>query len=138
QVQIYGSQKYAVRVKADPTALASRGIGIDEVAAALRSANSNLPTGALWGNNRTYTVETNGPILRAEGYRPIIVAYRNGQPVRLDEIGDVVDGVENEKTAAWFNEDRGITLAIQRQPGTNTVEVAKAVRDLLPTFEAKL
>jgi len=138
QVQIYGSQKYAVRVKADPTALASRGIGIDEVAAALRNANSNLPTGALWGANRTYTVETTGSILKAEGYRPVIVAYRNGQPVRMDEIGNVVDGVENDKTAAWFIDQRAIILAIQRQPGTNTVEVAKAVRALLPTFEAKL
>jgi HAE1 family hydrophobic/amphiphilic exporter-1 len=141
QVQIYGAQKYAVRVKADPTALASRGIGIDEVAGALRNANSNLPTGALWGANRTYTVETTGPILRAEGYRPVIVAYRNGQPVRLDEIAHVVDGVENDKTAAWFTEEtiqRAIILAIQRQPGTNTVEVAKAVRSLLPEFEAKL
>jgi HAE1 family hydrophobic/amphiphilic exporter-1 len=138
QVQVNGSQKYAVRVKADPTALASRGIGIDEVAAALRSANSNTPTGALWGANRTYTVETSGAILRAEGFRPIIVAYRNGQPVRLDEIAEVVDGVENDKTAAWFVGQRGIILAIQRQPGTNTVEVAKAVRDLLPAFQAKL
>jgi len=100
QVQIYGSQKYAVRVKADPTALAAKGIGIDEVANALRNANSTTPTGALWGQNRTYTVETNGPILRAEGYRPIIVASRNGQPVRLDEIARVVDGVENDKTAS--------------------------------------
>ena len=138
QVQVFGSQKYAVRVKADPTALASRGIGIDEVAAALRDANSNLPTGALWGTNRTYTVETNGPILRAEGYRHIIVAYRNGQPVRMDEIAHVDDGVENDKTAAWFIDQRAIILAIQRQPGTNTVEVAKAVRELLPDFQAKL
>jgi HAE1 family hydrophobic/amphiphilic exporter-1 len=138
QVQIYGSQKYAVRVKADPKALASRGIGIDEVAAAMRSANSNLPTGALWGPNRTYTVETSGPILRADGFRPVIVAYRNGQPVRLDEIAKVYDGVENDKTAAWFVDQRAIVLAIQRQPGTNTVEVAKAVRDLLPAFQAKL
>ncbi len=138
QVQIYGSQKYAVRVKADPTALASRGIGIDEVAAALRNANSNLPTGALWGADRTYTVETNGPILRAAGYRPVIVAYRGGQPVRVDEIARVVDGVENDKTAAWYIDQRAIVLAIQRQPGTNTVEVVKAVRALLPTFERKL
>jgi HAE1 family hydrophobic/amphiphilic exporter-1 len=138
QVQINGSQKYAVRVKADPTALASRGIGIDEVATALRSANSNLPTGALWGANRTYTVETSGSIPRADGYRSIIVAYRDGQPVRMDEIASVVDGVENDKTAAWFIDQRGIILAIQRQPGTNTVEVAKAVRSLLPDFEAKL
>ena len=138
QVQIYGSQKYAVRVKADPTALAAKGIGIDEVANALRNANSTTPTGALWGQNRTYTVETNGPILRAEGYRPIIVASRNGQPVRLDEIARVVDGVENDKTAAWFNGQRAIVLAIQRQPGTNTVEVVKSVRALLPEFESKL
>jgi len=138
QVQVYGSQKYAVRVKVDPTALASRGIGIDEVAAALRAANSNTPTGALWGTNRTYTVESSGAILRAEGYRKVIVAYRNGQPVRVDEIGTVVDGVENDKTAAWFIDQRAIVLAIQRQPGTNTVEVAKAVRDLLPAFRAKI
>ena len=138
QVQIYGSQKYAVRVKADPTALAAKGIGIDEVANALRNTNSTTPTGALWGQNRTYTVETNGPILRAEGYRPIIVASRNGQPVRLDEIARVVDGVENDKTAAWFNGQRAIVLAIQRQPGTNTVEVVKSVRALLPEFESKL
>ena len=138
QVQIFGAQKYAVRVKVDPSALASRGIGIDEVAAALRNANSNLPTGALWGSNRTYTVESTGSILRAEGYRPIIVAYRDGQPVRLDEIAEVVDGVENDKTAAWFNGDRAIILAIQRQPGTNTVEVARGVRSLLPGFQAKL
>jgi HAE1 family hydrophobic/amphiphilic exporter-1 len=138
QVQVHGSQKYAVRVKADPNALASRGIGIDEVAAALRSANSNAPTGALWGSNRTYTVESSGSILRAEGYRPVIVAYRNGQPVRLDEVANVINGVENDKTAAWYIDQRGIILAIQRQPGTNTVEVAKAVRDLLPSFQAKL
>ena len=138
QVQVNGSQKYAVRVKADPNALASRGIGIDEVAAALRSANSNAPTGALWGSNRTYTVESSGSILRAEGYRPVIVAYRNGQPVRLDEVANVINGVENDKTAAWYIDQRGIILAIQRQPGTNTVEVAKAVRDLLPSFQAKL
>jgi hydrophobic/amphiphilic exporter-1 (mainly G- bacteria), HAE1 family len=138
QVQVIGSQKYAVRVKADPEALASRGIGIDEVASALRSANSNLPTGALWGTHRTYTVETNGSILKADGFRPIVVTFRNGQPVRLNELASVVDGVENDKTAAWFVDQRAIILAIQRQPGTNTVEVAKTVRDLLPEFQAKL
>jgi HAE1 family hydrophobic/amphiphilic exporter-1 len=142
QVQINGAQKYAVRVKVDPEALASRGIGIDEVASALRNANSNLPTGALWGPERTYTVETNGSLMHADGFRPIIVAYRDGQPVRLSEIAKVVDGVENEKTAAWFVDkdgpQRAIVLAIQKQPGTNTVEVAKSVRALLPDFQAKL
>jgi HAE1 family hydrophobic/amphiphilic exporter-1 len=138
QVQINGSQRYAVRVKADPEALASRGIGIDEVAEALRNANSNLPTGALWGANRTYTVETTGALLRAEGFRPVIVAYRDGNPVRLDEVARVVDGVENDKTAAWFIDTRAIVLAIQKQPGTNTVQVAKDVLALLPGFQSKL
>ena len=138
QVQIFGSQKYAVRVKVDPTALAARGIGIDEVAAALRAANSNLPTGALWGQDKTYTVETTGSILRAEGFRGAIVAYREGSPVRLEEIAEVVDGVENDKTAAWFNNQRAIILAVQRQPGSNTVQVAQDVRQLLPAFAAKI
>ncbi len=138
QVQVFGSQKYAVRVKADPQSLAAKGIGIDEVAQALRQSNSNLPTGALWGADRTYTVQTNGPILRAAGFRPTIIAYRNGQPVRLDEVASVEDGVENDKTAAWFGDQRAIILAIQRQPGTNTVAVAEAVRGLIPTFRAKL
>ena len=138
QVVVYGSQKYAVRVKVDPEALASRGIGIDEVAGSLRNANSNLPTGALWGHDRTYTVQTNGALVHADGYRPVIVAYRNGLPVRLGDVARVVDGVENDKTAAWFGDQRAIILAIQRQPGTNTVEVAKSVRGLLPAFEAKL
>ena len=138
QVQVFGSQKYAVRVKVDPTALAARGIGIDEVAAALRQANSNLPTGALWGPDKTYTVETTGALQRAEGFRDVIVAYRDGRPVRLVEIAEVVDGVENDKTAAWFKGQRAIILAVQRQPGSNTVQVADDVRKLLPAFEAKL
>ncbi|HJQ98473.1 MAG TPA: efflux RND transporter permease subunit [Candidatus Polarisedimenticolaceae bacterium] len=138
QVQVYGSQKYAVRIKVDPTALATRGIGIDEVAAALRDANSNIPTGALWGKDKTYTVETTGSILRAEGFRNVIVAYREGNPVRLSEIAHVVDGVENDKTAAWFKGSRAIILAVQRQPGSNTVKVAEDVKKLLPAFEAAL
>ncbi|HVQ35370.1 MAG TPA: efflux RND transporter permease subunit [Candidatus Bathyarchaeia archaeon] len=138
QVQVYGSQKYAVRIKVDPTALATRGIGIDEVAAALRDANSNIPTGALWGKDKTYTVETSGSILRAEGFRGVIVAYREGNPVRLSEIAQVVDGVENDKTAAWFKGSRAIILAVQRQPGSNTVQVAADVKKLLPAFAAAL
>jgi HAE1 family hydrophobic/amphiphilic exporter-1 len=138
QVQVYGSQKYAVRIKVNPTALATRGIGIDEVAAALRSANSNIPTGALWGRDKTYTVETSGSILRAEGFRDVIVAYHDGMPVRLHEIAQVLDGVENDKTAAWFKGARAIILAVQRQPGSNTVQVAEDVRKLLPAFQAQL
>ncbi len=138
QVQVYGSQKYAVRIQVDPDALASRGIGIDEVARAVRTGNVNLPSGTLWGSHRAFTIESQGQLTEAAAYRPLIVAYRDGQPVRLEELGRVVDDVENNKTAAWFVDQRAVVLAIQRQPGTNTVEVARAVRELLPTFRAQL
>ncbi|HLA40735.1 MAG TPA: efflux RND transporter permease subunit, partial [Candidatus Glassbacteria bacterium] len=138
QVLIYGSQKYAVRIYLDPEAMASRGIGIDEVANAVRSANVNLPTGTLYGHYKAFTVQATGQLNRAEAYEPVIVAYRNGRPVRLREIGRVVNSVENDKTAAWYIKDRAIVLAVQRQPGTNTVAVAGAVRSLLPTFQQQL
>jgi hydrophobic/amphiphilic exporter-1 (mainly G- bacteria), HAE1 family len=142
QVQIFGAQKYAVRVQLDPRALATRGIGIDEVSKAIQDANVNLPTGTLFGAHKAFTVEANGQLTAAEDYRPIVVAYRNGSPVRLQELGRVIDSVENDKTAAWFvdsvREQRAIILAIQRQPGTNTVEVAGAVQRLLPNFRREL
>jgi HAE1 family hydrophobic/amphiphilic exporter-1 len=138
QVQVLGSQKYAVRVQLDPKALASRGIGIDEVAEAIGRQNSNLPTGTLFGQHRAYTVETNGQLANAASFRPVVVAYRNGAPVRLGELGRVVDGVENDKLAAWYNDQRSILLAIQRQPGTNTIEVVDSIKKLLPTFRAQV
>jgi HAE1 family hydrophobic/amphiphilic exporter-1 len=138
QVIVYGSQKYAVRIQLDPNTLASRGIGIDEVAAAVRNANVNLPTGTLYGTHRAFTVKATGQLDEAKAYGPIIVAYRNGQPLRLRDIGEAVDSVENDKTAAWFGDQRSLILAIQRQPGANTVEVADAVKNLLPAFEAQL
>ena len=138
QVQVVGSQKFAVRVQLDPKALASRGIGIDEVAQAIGRQNSNLPTGTLFGQHRAYTVETNGQLANAASFRPIVVAYRNGAPVRLGELGRVVDGVENDKLAAWYNDERSILLAIQRQPGTNTIEVVNSIKKLLPTFRAQV
>ncbi len=138
QVQVYGPQKYAVRVQLDPRQLASRGIGIDEVADAVRAANVNLPTGILYGPLTSFTVQANGQILKAEGYRSVIVAYRKGSPVRVGDLGEVIDSVENNKGAAWYNEERSISLAIFKQPGTNTVEVAEAVRRLLPTFQKQL
>jgi len=142
QVQVYGSQKYAVRVKLDPVALSSKAIGIDEVADAIDSGNVNLPTGVLYGSHRAFTVQASGQLNNAQAYRPLIVAYRNGSPVRLGEIADVIDSVENDKVAAWYvtqaSEQRSIVLAIQRQPGTNTVEVADAVKKLLPTFREQL
>jgi HAE1 family hydrophobic/amphiphilic exporter-1 len=142
QVQVYGAQKYAVRVQLDPEQLAFRGIGIDEAAEAVQAGNVNLPTGVLYGAHRAFTIFTRGQLTEASAYRPLIVAYRNGSPVRLSEIGRVVDSVENDKTAAWYGtstrEERAIVLAVQRQPGTNTVEVADAVKNLLPVFRKQL
>ena len=142
QVMVYGSQKYAVRIKLDPWTLAAQGIGIDEINAAIQGGNVNLPTGILYGSDRAFTVEATGQLNDALSYRPLIVAYRNGSPVRLGEIAIVTDSVENDKVAAWyvtkFNQDRSIILAIQRQPGTNTVEVSDAVKALLPTFREQL
>lgn len=140
QVQVFGSQKYAVRTQLDPRALASRGIGIDEVANAVASGNVNLPTGTLQGATKSFTIEASGQLMNAAAYRPLIVAYRNGNPVRLQELGMVTDSVENDKIASWFNTStrstRAVILAIQRQPGTNTVEVVDSIKELLPRFRA--
>ncbi|PYN06565.1 MAG: acriflavine resistance protein B, partial [Candidatus Rokuibacteriota bacterium] len=138
QVTIFGSQKYAVRVQVDPRALAARGIGIDEVEAAVARANVNKPTGTLWGPSQAYNVQATGQLMDAAAYRPVIVAYRNGSPVRLEELGRVIDGVQTDKVAGWFNGERAVVLAVQRQPGTNTIEVVDAIRTLLPVFRAQL
>jgi HAE1 family hydrophobic/amphiphilic exporter-1 len=138
QVTIFGSQKYAVRVQVDPRALAARGIGIDEVERAIVGANVNKPTGTLYGPHQAVNVQATGQLLDAAAYRPLIVAYRNGAPVRLQEIGRVIDGVETDKVASWFNDERAVVLAVQRQPGTNTIEVVDRVRALLPAFRQQL
>ncbi len=138
QVQVFGQQKYAVRVQVDPNALASRGIGINEVEQAISSANVNLPTGTLYGKDRMFAVQANGQLFDAAAFRPIIVTYRNGSPIRLAELGRVIDSVQDDKVAAWFKDKRGIVLAIQRQPGVNTIEVVNAVKKLLPTFRAEV
>jgi HAE1 family hydrophobic/amphiphilic exporter-1 len=138
QVLVFGAQKYAVRIQVDPAALASRGIGIDEVESAIAAGNVNLPTGNLDGRHQTFAVEANGQLYNAAAYRPLIVTYRNGSPVRLEQLGRVIDSVENDKVAGWRTATRAIVLAIQRQPGTNTVKVVDAVRALLPTFRAQL
>ncbi|HEX9282782.1 MAG TPA: efflux RND transporter permease subunit [Gemmatimonadales bacterium] len=138
QVLVYGPQKYAVRIQLDPKALTTRGLGIDEVAAAVAAGNVNLPTGILWGPHRAYTVQANGQLQDAAAFRPLIVAYRNGAPVRLADIGQVLDDVQDNKTAGWFNGTRAIVLAVQRQPGTNTVAVADGVRALMGSLQAQL
>ncbi len=138
QVQVFGQQKYAVRVQLDPNALAARQIGINEVEQAVANANVNLPTGTLYGKERIFAVQATGQLANAEAFKPVIVAYRGGSPVRLKDLGRVIDGVQNDKVAAWFKDKRGIVLAIYRQPGTNTVEVVDNVRKLLPTFRAEV
>ena len=138
QVSVFGSQKYAVRVQLDPRQLATRQIGIDEVSNALRAGNSNTPTGTLYGKSNTFTLLSNGRLQNAAGFGPMIVAYRNGSPVRLNELGRVLDSVQDDKSTSWYNGDRAVVLAIQRQPGTNTVEVVNGVKQLLPRLEAQI
>lgn len=142
QVQVYGSQKYAVRIQVDPKTLVPRGIGINEVANSIQSGNVNLPTGTLQGPNKAFTLETAGQLMNAASYRPLIVAYRDGSPVRLQDLAVITDSVENNKTAAWYGENgqisRSLVLAVQRQPGTNTVQVADSVRRLLPIFQQQI
>jgi HAE1 family hydrophobic/amphiphilic exporter-1 len=142
QVQVLGAQKYAVHVQMDPHALASRQIGINEIQTALTNWNVNLPTGAIIGPQRAFTLQASGQLMSAEAYRPVVVAYRGGAPVRLEELGTIIDSVEDDKTASWYYSHRGssraIVLAIQRQPGTNTIEVTDGVKNLLPVFQAEI
>jgi hydrophobe/amphiphile efflux-1 (HAE1) family protein len=138
QVQVMGSQKYAVRVQLSPQALASRGIGMEDVKNALSSANVNLPTGTLSGSTSSLTVQANGQLQSADAYRRVIVSYRNGNPVRLGDLAKIVDSVQNDKVAGWFNQERSIILFVQRQPGTNTIEVVERVKAILPEFRAQL
>jgi HAE1 family hydrophobic/amphiphilic exporter-1 len=163
QVQIFGAQKYAVRVQVDPQFLAARGIGLDEVASAVQRGNVNLPTGTLWGKDRAVTIESDGQLVDAAAFRSLIVAWRGGAPVRLGELGRVIDSTENDKIASWFGDSqrrryptrdgaaagadeaqeripvaRAVILAVQRQPGTNTVEIVDEIRTLLPSFRETL
>ncbi len=138
QVDVYGSQKFAVRVKVDPRELAARGIGFDDVETAISEANSNEATGELDTGSKARTIKSTGQLNRAEDFQELIVSYQNGFPVRLKQIAKVVNGVEDDKNIGWYNKTRGIVLAIQRQPGANTVEVIDSIRALLPTFKAQI
>src|SRR6516164_6816195 len=142
QVQVLGAQKYAVHVQMDPHALAAHQVGINEIETALRNWNVNLPTGSIIGPQRAFTLMASGQLMNAAQYRPVVVAYRGGTPVRLEELGNVIDSVEDDKTASWFykhgRSDRAIILAIQRQPGTNTISVTDGVKSLLPVFKNEL
>ena len=138
QVQVFGAQKYAIRVRLNPHALNASQVGIDEVASAITAGNVNLPTGILWGSNRTATVQANGQLANAKDFGDLIVAWRNGSPLRVRDLGEVIDDVQNNHIASWVHGQRAIVLAIQRQPGTNTVQVADRVQAILDKLKAQL
>ena len=137
-VNVYGSMKYAVRVRLDPQAMASRDVGLDDVSNAISAGNVNMPNGVLYGRFKALTLEANGQMSNAKEYRRLIVAFRNGSPVRLEDVASVVDSVQNEKSASWLKDTRGIILAVQRQPGTNTVAVSDAVQVLVGQLKSQL
>ena len=138
QVLVYGAQKYAVRIQLDPAQLAARNLALEDIAAGVSSQNVNLPTGVLWGDKTALTVQATGQLGNAEAFRQLIVAYRNGAPVHLYELGRITDDVQNNKTASWYNGSPSIVLAIQRQPGTNTVAVAQRVRAALARVQREI
>src|ERR1700690_108415 len=138
QVGVFGAQPYAVRIQVDPNKLAAYGLGIDQVEQAVEAGNVNQPLGTLYGKNQAFTVEASGQLKNAAAFRPMIVAYRNGNPVRLQELGNVTDSVQNNKIASWYNNTRAIVLAIQRQPGANTVQVVDNIKRLLPQFRNQI
>jgi len=138
QVNVFGAQKYAVRVQLNPLELARRQISVDQITGAVEAANVNLPTGTLIGPQRSFVITATGQLSDAAAFRPVIVAYQNGNPVRLQELGNVIDSVQNDQTAAWFVNTRSIILAIQRQPGTNTVAVVDSVLKVLPELRRQI
>ena len=138
QVAVYGAQKYAARIQLDPQKLASQQLGLDQVQTAIQQGNVNLPTGSLSGAHKNFTVQTNGQLEDASAYRKLIVSYKNGAPVYLDQLGRIVDSVENDKLASWYNDTRAIILTIQRQPGTNTVQVVDTITKLLPNLRSQI
>ena len=138
EVHVFGSQKYAVRIQLDPSTLAARQIGIDEVMNAVQRGNVNLPIGTITGPYQAFTLQANGQLTDAQAYRPLIVTYRNGSPVRLQDLGRVLDSVEDNKVASWFNNTRAIGLAVQRQPGANVVEVVDSIKKILPALQSQI
>ena len=143
QVQVFGAQKYAVHVQIDPNKLAAEQIGINEVEAAVQNWNVNIPTGTLYGPHQAYNILASGQLTNAAGYRQVVVAYRNGLPVRLEQLGHVIDSVEDDKTGSWLHSKQrrsqmGVNMIIMRQPGSNVIEVNDAIKRLLPSFQAQL
>jgi len=137
-VNIFGVQKYAVRIQVDPDRMTAYNISIEDVQRAIQTSNTNLPTGKLDGPKQAFTIQSSGSLANAAAYKPIVVAWRNGSPIRLDQVATVLDGVENTKNIGWWNGTRGVIVAVQRQPGTNTVEIVDRIRELLPSFRAAM
>src|SRR5262245_12515499 len=138
QIDIYGSQKFAVRVQVDPIALAARSISLDEVRKVIASTNSNSPVGTIFGQQQNITLAATAAMRSAEEYKDVVVAWRNGAPVRLREVATVIDSVENTRVANWFNDSRSVMLAVLRQPAANTVAVVDTVRERLPIYRAAI
>jgi HAE1 family hydrophobic/amphiphilic exporter-1 len=138
QVDVIGSQKFAVRIQLDPNQLAARQVGIDDVVAAVQRGSVDLPVGTLNAPNRAYTLVSDAQLSNAEAFRPMVVTYRNGAPVRIQDLGTAVDSVENTKVGSWFNDKRSVILGIQRQPGANVVEVVDSIKAVLPTLRAQI
>lgn len=138
QVQVFGSQIFSPHVQVDPRKLASYGIGIDEVANAIRTNNVNLPTGTLSGPKQAPNIRVNGQLFNAKAIAPLIVTYKDGAPIRLSDLGKVIDSTQTDKVATWYKDTRAVVLAVQRQPGTNTIQIVDHIKDLLPNFRAIL
>jgi HAE1 family hydrophobic/amphiphilic exporter-1 len=138
QVNVYGAQKYAVRTQLDPDLLAAHDVSLDEVSQAIAQGNANIPSGTLDGSKQAFLIQTAGQLVNADAYRNLIVAYRNGAPIRLQALGNVIDSVENNKSASWYNDKRTIVLAIQRQPGSNTISVVDGIKKIIPQFAVQL
>ena len=138
QVGVFGAQPYAVRIQVDPNKLAAYGLGIDQVEQAVEAGNVNQPLGTLYGKHQAFTVQATGQLNVAADFRPMIVAYRNGNPVRLQQLGNVLDSVQNDKSMAWYNSTRAVVLSVERLPGANTVEVVDSIKKLLPQFRAAI
>ncbi len=138
RVQVFGSQKFAVRVQADPEKLASRQIDLEQVRTALATGSLNLPAGELYGASKAYTVQSNSQLTSAAQFSRLIVTYRNGSPVYLDELGNVLNSVSDDKTVFWINDTPSIVLAVSKQPGSNTVQVADSVKALLPIMQQSM
>ena len=142
QVQVQGAQKYAVRVQVDPDKLRNEGVGLNQVNQALQNWNVNLPTGQLYGDHRTFNIQAGGQLANAAAFKPLVIDYRNGAPLRLSQVANVIDDVEDNQNTSWLytkqGGERSISLSVMRQPGSNTIAVTDAIRKLLPTFRDTL